>query len=671
MESLPQTHLTDGEFIPTAMESSEVSSSEEHTPSDTSNMPHCVIQLIQCQQCSRPLKSPLRLPCGNSVCRECLPTFRPRTGITYPVAEGRDQEFTCFWKGDEACVGDHCVGDCGADVLLGKLVDIFGEILGSEANNVPRDWSENDGPLLQWRTDGQNQEGIAHLQQHGWLGGIYSLALEGRFPSDACEVIYGDSTTPAGGIEEQDLIHFQTLRDSLRAELDCQVCYALVLDPMTTPCGHTFCRKCVARVLDHTDLCPICRRKLGMPNDLQSEPINQTVARLIDHLFPDQISVRRETSAQDETGPDHEKNLPLFVCTLAFPTMPTFLHVFEPRYRLMIRRVLANGNGKFGMVMYNRQGRAQIGQMRDAPFMQYGTLLTIERCELLPDGRSLVVATGVSRFKVVDSGILDGYYVAKTERVDDISLAEEERFESIETSGDGVIALSGVNESERPLDSMPTQQLLLLAREFISNQHRSGAPWLHPRVMLAYGPIPIDAARFPWWFASILPISEEEKYPILAATSVYSYVTFLCLMTIRPSPHLLHYSSIVEAIVGSLRLDIAECIHILNTIFFLGLGLHEQTSDNRQPEQKNEAYIHQGFVIAAFLAIFFAQVGLNFLHAVRTGRRRRRFLEMQFPRPLPQQDRQQDPGINTNATEESARDDAEGRPVTGNAPGVG
>ncbi|CAG7956820.1 unnamed protein product [Penicillium nalgiovense] len=528
VEPLSLTHPTDADCIPTVMNSSkvsssDVSSSEEHTPSDTAELPHLVIQLIQCQQCSRPLRSPLRLPCGNSVCRECLPALRPRTGITYPVAEGRDQEFTCFWKGNKACVGDHCVGDCGADVLLGKLVGLFGEILGSEANkanNVPRDWSEDDGPFLRWKTDGRNRNGSAQLRRHGWLGGIYSLTLDGRFPSDACEVTYEGSTTPAGSIDSQDLIHFQTLHDRLRAELDCQVCYSLVLDPMTTPCGHTFCRKCVARVLDHTDLCPICRRKLGMPNDLQSEPVNQTVTRLVDYLFPDQISLRRETSAQDETSPDYEKNLPLFVCTLSFPTMPTFLHVFEPRYRLMIRRVLASGNGKFGIVMYNRQRRAPPGQREDVPFVQYGTLLMIERYELLPDGRSLVVATGVSRFRILDSGMRDGYFVARTERIDDISLAEEERLESMETSTDGVNALPEENESDPPLDSMSTQQLLLLAREFISNQRRSGAPWLHPRVMLAYGPIPTDAALFPWWFASILPISEEEKYPILAATSV-------------------------------------------------------------------------------------------------------------------------------------------------------
>ena len=103
----------------------------------------------------------------------------------------------------------------------------------------------------------------------------------------------------------------------------------------------------------------------------------------------------------------------------------------------------------------------------------------------------------------------------------------------------------------------------------------------------------------------------------------------------------------------------------------------DQTSDIGPQEQEHETYISQGFVIGAFLVIFFAQVGVNFLHAVRTGRRRRRFLEMQFPQPLPQRDRDQgrgldrEPRLNTNTAEESARDDAEGRPVTGNAPDVG
>lgn len=45
-------------------------------------------------------------------------------------------------------------------------------------------------------------------------------------------------------------------------------------------------------------------------------------------------------------------------------------------------------------------------------------------------------------------------------------------------------------------------------------------------------------------------------------------------MTIRPSSHILHYPSIIETLVGTIRLDIAECIHVIDTIFVLGLGLN-------------------------------------------------------------------------------------------------
>ena len=45
-----------------------------------------------------------------------------------------------------------------------------------------------------------------------------------------------------------------------------------------------------------------------------------------------------------------------------------------------------------------------------------------------------------------DSGMPDGYYVAKTERIDDILLAEE-RLESIETSTDSVNAVPEVEDS--------------------------------------------------------------------------------------------------------------------------------------------------------------------------------------------------------------------------------
>lgn len=49
------------------------------------------------------------------------------------------------------------------------------------------------------------------------------------------------------------------------------------------------------------------------------------------------------------------KNVPIFVCTMAYPTVPCPLHVFEPRYRLMIRRCMETGTRQFGMCINDPQ----------------------------------------------------------------------------------------------------------------------------------------------------------------------------------------------------------------------------------------------------------------------------------------------------------------------------
>ena len=41
--------------------------------------------------------------------------------------------------------------------------------------------------------------------------------------------------------------------------------------------------------------------------------------------------------------------IPVFVCTIAASNIPCPLHIFEPRYRLMIRRAMESGTRAFGM----------------------------------------------------------------------------------------------------------------------------------------------------------------------------------------------------------------------------------------------------------------------------------------------------------------------------------
>lgn len=75
----------------------------------------------------------------------------------------------------------------------------------------------------------------------------------------------------------------------------------------------------------------------------------------------------------------------------------------------MLRRCLESPIPRFGMVMPARPGGT-------SPQMEYGTMLEIRSVQMLPDGRSMVETWGTHRFRLLESGTLDGYMVGRIER---------------------------------------------------------------------------------------------------------------------------------------------------------------------------------------------------------------------------------------------------------------
>lgn len=473
-----------------------------------------IIRLIQCSQCSLPLRSPLTLPCGNSICRSCLPELHKREHISYPMTPDRQEGFTCPFQ---ECAGEHSLGDCSQDVTLAKIMERI-SIEAARCRPLTPDTPTLLDERLHWKNvvDSSQEQDLprSRVLQGGRLVATYTMAEIGELKYNS-EVAYQTMSPTGDSYENLDIAMLEHLKEAIKAELDCQVCYALMLDPLTTNCGHTFCRKCVARVLDHSNLCPICRRTLTMPPGVAHEPSNRRLSKLLMGLCPDLVAARAEAAELEDSSVVGEKNVPLFPCTLAYPSMPTFLHIFEPRYRLMIRRAIESGDRKFGIMMYNSRGEPQ-GGLGPTHFMQYGTLLHIISMEMMPDGRSLIETRGISRFRVKDWDMLDGYIVGNIERIDDVSLAEEEQVEVRETQGPP----SSRNDLVAQLDRMSTWELLKVGIDFIARMQVASAPWLHERVLAAYGSPPDDPALFPYWFASILPISPEEKYKLLPTTSV-------------------------------------------------------------------------------------------------------------------------------------------------------
>ncbi|KAI4181711.1 MAG: hypothetical protein L6R41_006451 [Letrouitia leprolyta] len=430
------------------------------------------------------------------------------------MTAGRQEGFRCPFLD---CGKDHSLGDCSQDVTLAKVI----EKMSIEVTRY-RPLTTNTPLLLEEILPALDNAGDEHqvalprsrTLNGGRLVATYTMAELGELRYDA-DVAYHAVSPSNGSFEELDVAMLANLKEVTKGELDCQVCYALILDPLTTNCGHTFCRKCVARILDHSSLCPICRRTLLVRPGAINEPSNQRLSTLLSTLCPDLVSARVQAVSEEEQNMSSDSNVPLFLCTLAFPEMPTFLHIFEPRYRLMIRRAMENNEGRFGMMTYNQRGEPQ-EDLGVVDFKQYGTLLQIRTIQMMPDGRSLIETVGLSRFRIKSWRVHDGYYVGDIERLDDIPLAEEERIEAAETSG----PMPSPTDLVAQVDYMSTAQLLRVGTDFITRMRAGSAPWLHERVIEAYGQQPADPALFPFWFASILPIAEEEKYRLLPTISV-------------------------------------------------------------------------------------------------------------------------------------------------------
>ncbi|XP_071362788.1 LON peptidase N-terminal domain and RING finger protein 3-like [Trachinotus anak] len=278
------------------------------------------------------------------------------------------------------------------------------------------------------------------------------------------------------------------------ADLECPLCMRLFYEPVTTPCGHTFCLRCLERCLDHNPKCPLCKEELS--EYLVQRQYSKTV--LMENLISKYLSselMERQKIHQDEMAElsNLNKNVPIFVCTMAFPTVPCPLHIFEPCYRLMIRRCMETGTNCFGMCLGdNLKG-----------FADYGCLLEIRDVKFFSDGRSVVDTIGRRRFKVIQHRERDGYNTADIEYLEDVKV-------------------EGVAERElQSLHDAVYDQALVWVNSLKAEQKE--------RIEGHFGPMPEKDSELQacpngpswcWWLLAVLPLEGRAQLPFLALTSL-------------------------------------------------------------------------------------------------------------------------------------------------------
>ena len=109
---------------------------------------------------------------------------------------------------------------------------------------------------------------------------------------------------------------------------------------------------------------------------------------------------------------------PLFpLHTVNFPHLPLPLHVFEERYRAMIRDLVADGSpyaGRFVVSMITEGPEVGDGPL-PARTRPVGTLVEVRTADQLPDGRWGLLAVGVARVRLGDVDRSGAYATVEAE----------------------------------------------------------------------------------------------------------------------------------------------------------------------------------------------------------------------------------------------------------------
>ncbi|KAM9377825.1 LON peptidase N-terminal domain and RING finger protein 1 [Pholidichthys leucotaenia] len=375
---------------------------------------------------------------------------------------------------------------------------------------VVSDYLKEPGPIttLSGSQGPTVAEGPNHLQADGGAGNGRTeayLVKHGSGTECCLSLCQAVSFLPAADEDEEmarkddghsrgESKHYRedTLGRLTVSDFECPLCIRLFFEPVTTPCGHTFCRNCIERSLDHNLRCPLCKQPLQ--EFFRNRKYQHTVVLedIMTQLFPAQLAERKRVhEAEMAELSNLTKDTPIFVCTVAYPGVPCPLHIFEPRYRLMMRRCMETGTKKFGMCSYEHS----------KGFADYGCMLEILNLELLPDGRSYVETVGGNRFRVLKRGQRDGYHTADIEYLEDVKV-----------EGSELEVLQCLHDSVYQQAQDWYQRLGSRTREQINRQY-GAMPDKEDNIQASS-----NGPAWCWWLLSVLQLDPAYQSTVLSLT---------------------------------------------------------------------------------------------------------------------------------------------------------
>lgn len=107
---------------------------------------------------------------------------------------------------------------------------------------------------------------IVHQQHVAWLrANAWAKMCNSQELHDALVALPVPTVTRHKDVQQYATRLLAGLRANtakVRQVSECPVCLRLLLQPVTTRCGHTFCKECLGRALELSSGCPLCRQQV-------------------------------------------------------------------------------------------------------------------------------------------------------------------------------------------------------------------------------------------------------------------------------------------------------------------------------------------------------------------------------------------------------------------------
>ncbi|XP_067228595.1 E3 ubiquitin-protein ligase TRIM21-like isoform X2 [Chanodichthys erythropterus] len=115
-------------------------------------------------------------------------------------------------------------------------------------------------------------------------GGSVTAEEEGDFDhEDDGKIKQRNKEKKEVAVQRKTLFMASSSGPALNQELQCSICLEEFIDPVTTPCGHNFCRTCLSKCWTNRKIsfCPLCKEEFSKRLNFK---INSTFGKLVQHF---------------------------------------------------------------------------------------------------------------------------------------------------------------------------------------------------------------------------------------------------------------------------------------------------------------------------------------------------------------------------------------------------